>query len=454
MNILKLSFLSKAYIKGNKNSGAIRIATCLLIIAITVISSFATVTINAMNESKEDYRSRALFLSPWKSPITDDAISEISSIEHIEHIDDATALYGVSAYNIVSTDDVYFNNEINKHNDTIINISGLYEHESKSVIAGESLENSPVYSCIVPSMFYPFEVNDGNIHYSNLNYIDGTKLIGKTITVKGFDDTICVSYNKTDGNNQCISDDTYLTSPEIKLNIVGSYYCSRANSGSFMNVFVSRETSYAIMNEAFEKSQIDISNDKTEIGKWWNTPSIHSYMVVADNYDNLSFVFNEVSALGYDISNLPEWMMKDDTILLANLFGKFGMFFICAVFIVSVITMIQSATSQLKERKGFIGLLKAIGYKNKQIFVCLSIEQLYLSLSSFLIGGVISVAIVALTNYIFKHGKYAQMIYVIDWNIFFAFMGISLVISILIPIICQLIMLRMLNKIQPKDAMG
>lgn len=49
-------------------------------------------------------------------------------------------------------------------------------------------------------------------------------------------------------------------------------------------------------------------------------------MVVADDYDNISTVFKEVSGMGCDIANFPEWLMSDSTILLANLFGKIGMF--------------------------------------------------------------------------------------------------------------------------------
>lgn len=146
--------------------------------------------------------------------------------------------------------------------------------------------------------------------------------------------------------------------------------------------------------------------------------------------------------------------MSDTTILLANLFGKIGIFFIAAIFIIAVIIMVQSSVTETKDRKEYIGLLKAMGYKNKQIFACLSIEQLYMTLSSFVIGGVISTAIVATTNCVFKYGSYAQMIYVIDWNIFFMFLAVALVISILIPIICLAVMLHMLNKIQPREAMN
>lgn len=454
MELFKLSFLSKAYIKGNKNCKTIKIVTCILFVAITVISSFATVTVNAMKESKEDYKSRALFLSPWIKPLTDDIIKKMSSIEHIEYIDDCTALYGINSYDIADTDDNDFKSEFINHKFTSVDIAGLYEHEEKSVIAGESLDSAPIYSCIVPSIFYPFEDNDGNMHYNNLDYIDGTKLIGKTITVKGCEDKICVSYNIADENNQISGTEAYLSSPEFKLNIVGTYYCSRANSGSFRNIFVSRDTIFAITKDAFKKSKIDINDNDNDIAKWWNTPSLHSYMVVADDYDNISTVFKEVSGMGCDIANSPEWLMSDSTILLANLFGKIGMFFIVAIFVIAVIIMIQSAVTETKRRKEFIGLLKAMGYKNKQIFACLSLEQFYIILTSFVIGNVISTAIVATTNYIFMHGSYAQMVYVIDWNIFFVFMAIALVISILIPIICLAVMLCMLNKIQPREAMN
>ncbi len=456
MKYQNLKFLSKAYIKGNKNSKTIRIVTCLLIVAITVISSFAIVTVNAMNESKEDYKSRALFLSPWIKPLTDDVIEKMLSIEHIEHIDDCTAIYGINSYDIVDTNDKDFKSGFANHKVTSVDINGLYEHENKRVIAGKSLDATPVYSCIIPSIFYPFEDNDGNINYNNLDYIDGTKLIGKIITVKGSDGNICVPYNIVDENNQCLGVETYLSSPEIKLNIVGTYYCSRANSGSFRNIFVSRDTILAITKDAFKKSGVDINDNDNDnhIAKWWNTPSLHSYIVVADDYDNISAVFNEVTDIGYDIANSPEWLMSDNTILLANLFGKIGVFFIIAIFIIAVIIMIQSSVTEIKRRRGFIGLLKAMGYKNKQILACLSLEQFYIVLTSFVIGNVISTAIVATTNYIFMHGSYAQMVYVIDWKIFFVFMAVALAITVLIPIICLVVMLHTLNKIQPREAMN
>lgn len=42
----------------------------------------------------------------------------------------------------------------------------------------KSLDESPVYSCIIPSLFYPFEYENTD---SDLNYIDGESLIGKQL---------------------------------------------------------------------------------------------------------------------------------------------------------------------------------------------------------------------------------------------------------------------------------
>jgi ABC-type antimicrobial peptide transport system permease subunit len=98
--------------------------------------------------------------------------------------------------------------------------------------------------------------------------------------------------------------------------------------------------------------------------------------------------------------------------------------------------------------------MKAIGYKNTQIFVGLCYEQLYLTLKGFIFGGTFSAILIAVTNYIFRHKSYMNMIYIIDWKLFFTYLGISLAIAIIIPLLCQIVLLKKLKKIQPKDAMS
>ncbi len=456
MKYQNLKFLSKANIKGNKNSGAIVILTCLLVIAITIISCFSIVTVKAVNEYKEDYKARALELDPWLKPITDSAISAISNIDHVQSVDDVTGLRSVCAFDILNIEDEEgdFNefDEQFKSQNCFVYACGLVGNEKKKVISGDNLDDSPVFSCIVPSLFYPFDDED-NINYENLNYIDGTRLIGKTITIKGYNDNMEFPYNysNADGNG---NSDAILPSPEFKLKVVGTYYCSPTASGYFADIYVSRETDLLMTKMTMEGAGINLTSNDSDIAKWWNTPSLHTYFVVVDDYNNLSEVFNEIRNMGYDIANSPSQLIKDSIVLMANLFSTVGVFLILAIGILTIVILVQSSISSIKQRKGSIGLMKAIGYKNRQIFACLCYEQLYLTIKAFLIGGTLSALFVTVTNYIFSHKSYQDMLYIIDWNLFLTYLGISLATAIIVPLLCQIISLKILINVQPREAMS
>lgn len=451
-----IRFLSKANIKGNRKSNTVIVLMCLLVIACTVISCFTAVTGQALNEYKEDYRARALELDPWLLPLTDDAISSIKNVEHVSSVDDIAGLPGFNLFDIsdIYRDEDKFDEVDKKIKDKVsaVYVCGLVGEEKKRMVAGKNLEDSPVFSCIVPSLFYPF-LEDHNIKYENLDYIDGTTLIGKTITVKGYNGNVSVTYNYSE-DDASGNDDAALPSPEYKLKIVGTYFCSPTTSGSFEDILVSRETDLKMTEMALESAGVNLSSKDSRLANWWNDSSLHSYYVVADDFDNLPYIFNEISRMGYAIANSPEQLINDGTVLMANLFGTVGVFLIVALFILAVITLVQSSVTSVNERKSYIGLLKAIGYKNRQVFVCMCIEQLSLTLKGFLIGGTLSAALVALTNYIFIHGAYQTLVYIIDWRLFLFFICISLALSIIIPLICQVILIKKLTDIQPINVMN
>ncbi len=457
MKYSSIRFLSKANIKGNKNSIGITVLVCLLVSAITLISSFASTTVNAVNEYKEDYRARALELDPWTNPLTNNAVKAISGIEHVQSVNDITGLRGINIFNLLDIksqqNDCKALKKQLKSKESSIFIEGLMEDEKKSVIAGKGLEDSPMYSCIVPSLFYPFE-DEGNTYYENLDYIDGTKLIGKTITIKGYNDNISLLYNYINSEGECIDGCASLPSPKIKLKVVGVYYCSPTAYGNFANIFISRETDLQITQNIMKTAGLDFTDNSNDLVKWWNTPSLHSYFVVADNCDNLPEVYNSISKMGYEIATSPELLINESTVIMANLLSTVGMFLIFAIGIFAVIVLLQSSISSIKERKGIIGLMKAMGYKNSQIFACFYYEQLYLTIKAFIIGGIISSVFITITNYIFSHKSYKEMLYIIDWHLFINNLSISLALVIVIPLVCQIVILKRLSKIQPKDAMN
>lgn len=452
MRFTNLHFLVKAQIKGNKNSKTIKRLICLLVVSLTIVSTFAVTIVGTVDDYKEDYKARSLYLSPFLKPITEEAIKAISSVEHVEAVADITGMYGVTPFAITDTSDSEIDKETETR-ETFLYVSGLYDNQEKSVIKGETLDNTPAFSCLVPSTFYPFE-DAGNSNYENLNYIDGTTLVGETITIKGYKDRFTFQYYTSVDGEMHYDEEGDVSSPEFTLNIVGTYYCKPGLSGNFHTLFVSRETDLLMTQMAIEGAGVDLSKDEQDISKWWNTPSMHGYYVVVDDYENLTSVFNEVIKMGYDITDSNELYIDDSTVILANLFGKVGVFMIVAIAFISIVILIQSSISALRERKGYIGLMKAIGYKNGQVFLTLCLEHLYLTFNAFIYGAVVSVAIVVVANYTFSHGTYQQMKYIVDLGVFCNFLGLSLLISTVVPVICQLVLLNRLMKIQPKDAMS
>lgn len=455
MKYSNLFFLTKANVKGNKNSRLIVILICLLVISIVLIPCFSVATVNAVNQYKEDYRARAMWLDPSFKPIDESALKAISQVEHVQSVDDMTGLPGYNTFNIFSIKDednkkCVINERFND-SENYVYIDGLIGNEKKSVIAGESLDNAPAFSCIVPHMFYPFE-DEGNINYENLDYLDGNKLIGKTLTLNG--DSVSLSYNYKMNDGEYSMRDAHVPSVEVKLKVVGVYYCYSTTYGSFRDVFVSRETSLQIIKECLEKGNIDLSANKSDLAKWWNDPSIHTYYVVVDNQDNIPAVFNEVNKMGYSIIDVPEFIINDSTIIISNLFSTVGTTVIFIIGAFAIFVLLQSTINSFNERRGTIGLMKAIGFRNRDVFNCLCWEQLYQSIKGFLIGGAFSALFIVVTNYIFSHKSYIEMIYIIDWKLFLVFLCIAFAMATIIPIICQLFLLRRLTKIQPREAMN
>lgn len=451
MKINSIHFLSKSNIKGNKNSGTITLLICLLTVAITVISCFSVTTVNTVNKYENDYRARALYLSPFLKPLTDDALQAIDSIEHVESIVDLVGLKGDNLYCISKTD-IDSINEKMSYCDTRVHISRLYEEEKIGVIKGNSLDDSPIFSCLVPSLFYPFsDANENN--FENLEYIDGTTLIGKTITVIGYNNTLSLDYfsYENENFNQLYRE---FSSPEFTFTVVGTYPCSYATTGSYIELFVSKETDLIMAEMTFEGAGIDLSKTDDSLSLWWNTPEYHEYYVIVDDYDNIPKVFNEVkNELGYDISSIGEKPQDENVAMLATIFKFVGTFLTLSIVFIAIILLVQSSINSIRERKGFIGLMKAIGYKNHQIFFSLIYEQLYMTMRAFLIGGVISTLVVFLANLKFEHGTFRQMQYIISWNTFGFFLLIAFLIAFLVPLVTELLLLNKLVKIEPREAM-
>lgn len=457
MKIKSIHFLSKSNIKGNKNSTAITVLLCMLVVAITVISCFYVTMTGIMNDYKNDYRSRVMQLSPYIKPVTEEAIEAIEDLDHVERVVDAISLFGSHGFNILDTSDKELKAEL-EGEETYVDVDGLYEGEEKRVIKGKPLGKAPVFSCLVPSIFYPISDPD-NIHGVDVDYIDGRTLIGETLTIKGGNDEFFFHYLNYPGSDDyefLNSNDMVLPSPEFTLTVVGVYPCTYSTYGSYVGLMVSEETHRLMCEVVFKEAKIDLEANDHPVAVWWNTPSVHDYRIIVDSNDNIPEVYNIVrKEMGFDSSYGSNDLVLDDTTkLMHTLFTKVGLFITIAVLFVSVILLIQSSVNSIRERKGFIGLMKAIGYKNHQIFFSLVYEQLYMTLRAAIVGGMISFIIVSVVNYRFNHGTFKQLQYVIDWKVYFVMLVVSFLIALLIPLVTELLLLNKIVKIEPREAMS
>ncbi len=91
-------------------------------------------------------------------------------------------------------------------------------------------------NCVVPSDFYPFEVEDQN---KKPDYIDGEVLIGETITVKAYNDDLIQDYNM--GGDFVSTSTLNLPAIEYKLKVVGTYICHRPKQAIMIRFIFQRK---------------------------------------------------------------------------------------------------------------------------------------------------------------------------------------------------------------------
>lgn len=446
MKLTNVNFLAKANAKINKNEKGIKIVSALLVISISLISAFSITVTKAVNEYKEDYRARTLQVDPIFGPLDENTVNKIRNTEHVESI---FPLKGIrnDSFSVTQTSNQEFQNRIDDKGDAHIDIWSLLGDEKRSVIAGKTLDESPVLSCVVPSDFYHFEVENEN---KKPDYIDGESLIGKTITVKAINNMLIQPYN-IDGSPE--SGSLELPAIEYKLKVVGTYYLSPTETGYYDSIYISEETATKILDDALTKGGYSKDN-KTTVGKWWNDLSLRTHYVVVDDFENIESVYNALTDMNVCCADDSELGIQDSIVNASNIFSFASVFLIISTVLLSVIMIIQSTANALSLRKSDIGLLKAIGYKNSQIFACLYCEQLRVTFTGFAVGTIISIIFAAVSNLFFANRNFIDRLYIINWENFGILLAISFLIVTVVPLICQLIALRKLNKIQPKDAMN
>lgn len=446
MKLRDTLFLSRANLKGNRHSNLGVVVIALLCISLTVISLLAFTLSKEINEYKDDFRARTIEAYPYNRNFDEKTLDEISEINHVESIDieDELRVQFFHIENIYDENGTYeeVQNLINEK-DTLISAWSLIGKEKRQVIVGKRLDETPEFSCIIPHLFYPFD--EDVYETSGLDYIDGESLIGKTITLNEGSEGFNIDF--FDGNE---AKRVNIPSFQVKLNIVGVYYASVTADGNPSLIYISEDTGKKLLKMAVEHS----GRGDDELTDFMNKPEFHNIHITVDNFDNLSEVYNELKQMNIYVVDGTELGINPSTPVISTFFNILSVIITLSTFIISLILILQSSKNVIDNKKVEIGMMKAVGYKNKDIFCLVTLEQIIMTLRGFIIGIGISAIVVTIINLINYNSSYANRIYIINYVDYLVFTFVALAVVVLVPLICEVMFFRKIINIQPREAMN
>ena len=457
MKYSSCAFLARAHIRSGRRSTSVFVLLLLSIVLLTLVLSFAS-TMNRVIDTYQNQdpirrlRISSAFINLGYTPLTDAVLAEIAQMEHVESVDQIDDMQ----YQLFSIKGVTDEKGKDCSNmlpvpleESVLETRSLYPTQQMDVIEGKGLEESPVFSCILPDVFYTADNVD--LFADTLKLQDGSTYIGKTFTVKAFDSYMTTYYQQADHGGY-ITQWWYLPALEYKLEVVGIYHASYDNYGGPNIIYVSHETGVQIQEMAVKATE-----NPSFIAEYYqrkNNPEVNAYTVLVDTYDHVGDVYQQLEDRKITTSGITEVIIPDSVQLLSAVFTGAGNFLTFAILVLAVVNLFLSVSGALADRKGEVGLLKAIGYKDRQVFFCFYLEHVKIALRAFVLGALLSGAAVLCINWINGSGPFQNRIYVIRWEDFWLLCLLSFAIAVLVPLLCQLLMLPRLVKIQPRQAMG
>ena len=462
MRINNNLFLAKANLKGSKRKDTVMVMMILSVISVTLLLGFLGVanTVLEQNKNAKCYRQAVIFPKTEYEEVesvgvTNKNIKEILSIDHVISCEkrDLPPSESITVTKILDENNKNISNTTNETSLKKINedmCSQIYDEDLVTrVIKGTNLDKSPVMSCILPDTFTYVEYNYEKDELTGRKERIATEnLLGKTLSVD-------LEYNihlfKKSGVGY--SDDS-VNLPKIsyQLKVVGIYHYSQSTAldGS-PDIVISKETAQKIDQMALDNA---VKNGmKDDLDDYINDDQAREYIVTADSIDNINEVIDTLFEKGVNVVG-SAGILDESMLTFTAVFGGVGTFLTVAILLLTVINIFLSVHNNIAERKAEIGLMKAVGYKTGQIFYSMYLENIILAVKALLIGGALSAVTVLIINLVNSAGDTIQQTYVMPWLSFLILLAIAFGVILVIPLVCLLIMVYNIAKIQPQEAMN
>lgn len=299
--------------------------------------------------------------------------------------------------------------------DGMISLAGAASNTLPDVTEGRAFSDIERKAIIIPEKFIPD--SNANAQLKNKSdYIDGKELIGETLTLGYYVDTY-------DENLNVISSEPR----ECSFTVVGVY--------DSQHVFKNNNTCYIAYDDVYQLT-------KDQDGNIYDY-ALFNYLfhVIVDDYTNLQLVQSEIESLGLK-ADIAFTFTTDFAYAISLAVAIVSVIMLVVSLVIILVSMVKNILRNIK----YIGLLKTIGYTNRDINTIIIKQYAWLSLIALFISLLLSLVLTHVIAQILLQGEIAMGLFNIGTLI-------AVLVAIIIPLLVALIMQAVLRKISPIEAM-
>ena len=322
----------------------ITICTVVIIGACT----FQNIFVESLNNSLEnDSTYNNILIFPRDEDVDKYGSDYEYTFEDIYKIDHVVDIYSLRKNEIYLTD-------ITTYEDGAINFVRGTEYTLPKDVIGESFSEDDTGVAICPINFYPY-LKKPNLYGFDYSFLDGKELIGTTFTVEGdIEDRV---------NGEVID-----TGEDYKkdFKIIGVY-----NSTDYVNSPSSCYVSAKDLDELYDV-----------FWSFRNPNSVSATIVKVDDRSNMSYVMQEISALGYRVTGPQMWFDSGTPIIVKMVCNAI----VAVVIIVTIVLTIAYVKKKVLDDSYDIGLLKALGYQKNDILKINVVQIIMIALAGYVVG--------------------------------------------------------------------
>ena len=317
----------------------------VVVIGVYTYKNMFMKSVNNTIENDSNYRNILIF--PRPEDVDKYGNDYEYTFEDIYEIDHVVDIYSLRRNEFLSLD-------VKTYEDGTINFVRGTEYTLPKDVIGETFSEDDTGVAVCPIDFYPYLKEPKLYGFENI-YLDGKELIGTTFTVEG---------DIRDRVNGEVIDTGEDYKKDFK--IIG-VYDAKITGGRAASCYVSAK---------------DIDELYDVFWSFMNPNSMSATIVKVDDRSNMSYVMQEISALGYHV-NGPQMGVDSGIRITVEMICNA---IVAVVIVVTIVLTIAYVKKKVLDDSYDIGLLKALGYQKNDILKINVVQIIMIALAGYVVG--------------------------------------------------------------------